>query len=227
MNPLPFWLKILETFLFPPSLTPMFRFHDFLCFLSATNRPGIGRSSRHRLYISVRNTKEVRCQKETPMESHRRKRHRSESSWKKARSSGIYASLCVSDCCQSHACDVKHTLHSQNQQGYHVCVLATSLWISICVRWPSLRACLTTRRVAASQFSCEEGSKSGSATEKTHFRQGQRLERLSQPSREESKICRCHICLPTCLFFRFVLRVGHFLFRTLNPKPLSFKSLNP
>ena len=29
MNPLPFWLKILETFLFPPSLTPMFRFHDF------------------------------------------------------------------------------------------------------------------------------------------------------------------------------------------------------
>ena len=83
MNPLPFWLKILETFLFPPSLTPMFRFHDFLCFLSATNRQGIGRSSRHRLYISVRNTKEVRCQKETPMESHRRKRHRSESSWKK------------------------------------------------------------------------------------------------------------------------------------------------
>ena len=83
LNPLPFWLKILETFLFPPSLTPIFRFHDFLCFLSATNRPGIGRSSGHRLYISVRNTKEVRCQKETPMESHRRKRHRSESSWKK------------------------------------------------------------------------------------------------------------------------------------------------
>ena len=92
-NPLPFWLKILETsFLLPPSLTLCLGFTSFLCFLSATTRPGIGRSSGHRLYISVRNTKEVRCQEQTPMESHRRKRHRSESSWKSA----IARDLCIS-----------------------------------------------------------------------------------------------------------------------------------
>ena len=92
-NPLPFWLKILETsFLLPPSLTQCLGFTSFLCFLSATTRPGIGRSSGHRLYISVRNTKEVRCQEWTPMESHRRKRHRSESSWKSA----IARDLCIS-----------------------------------------------------------------------------------------------------------------------------------
>ena len=99
-NPLPFWLKILETSSFPALPSPGFLgFTSFLCFLSATNRPGIGRSSGHRLYISVRNTKEVRCQKETPMESHRRKRHRSESSWKKRDRQGSMHFFCVSDCC--------------------------------------------------------------------------------------------------------------------------------
>ena len=49
------------------------------------------------MYTSVRNTKEVRCQKETPMESHRRKRHRSESSWKSA----IFRDLCCSVCKRS------------------------------------------------------------------------------------------------------------------------------
>ena len=39
-NPLPFWLKILETsFLLPPSLTQCLGFTSFLCFLSATTRP--------------------------------------------------------------------------------------------------------------------------------------------------------------------------------------------
>ena len=44
MNPLPFWLKILETFLFPPSLTPMFRFHEFSSafFLRRTDRESVG-----------------------------------------------------------------------------------------------------------------------------------------------------------------------------------------
>ena len=99
MNPLPFWLKILETFLFPPSLTPIFRFHEFPL-LSFCDEPTGNRSVLETSTVySVRNTKEVRCQKETPMESHRRKRHRSESSWKSA----IIRDLCfvdVRDCCR-------------------------------------------------------------------------------------------------------------------------------
>ena len=76
MNPLPFWLKILETFLFPPSLTPMFRFHDFLCFLSASPR-----DIDCTFLYEIRKKFDVR---KRLLWSHiAEKRHRSESSWKK------------------------------------------------------------------------------------------------------------------------------------------------
>ena len=100
MNPLPFWLKILETFLFPPSLTPMFRFHEFplLSFYDEPtgNRSVLGTSTVHfctkyeRSSMSERDSYGVASQKNaTEVKAVR-----------KARSSGIYASLCVSDCCQ-------------------------------------------------------------------------------------------------------------------------------
>ena len=98
MNPLPFWLKILETFLFPPSLTPILGFTiTSAFFLRRTDRESVGpRDIDCTFLYEIRKKSDVR---KRLLRSRIAENATEVKAVGKDRSSGIYASLCVSDRC--------------------------------------------------------------------------------------------------------------------------------